>query len=526
MGVTKVTGYEVDDDTIMRNNLNTSSSGYAVVAKLVAGDDINLVSSGTDPGTGDVTIHATGVFFEPGDTGTRPVKRKVSGHIVNGDYSGILTGKSCTVSGDYSSVVGGYTNAVNADYSFIGGGLFNTIIGNQSVICGGLQCSASGNFSVVGGGRNNSATAPYGSVLGGYSNEASGNYGSVVGGRLNQAGGNESFVGGGYSNDANSDFSFTSGGKGNSVEGNYSGISGGYYNTTKQSPYCFIGGGMNNYINPSPQILAPYNSILGGRDNIIGGSLLEPPRSCVIVGGRDNNITRSSYGFIGSGYGCSILPSGGTSYAAIISGKDNTVKGDYSVVINGKDNEIDDGVTMALVHGDNILARSRGQFSLSSGRFDDTFDAQSSIYMLRRVTDSSDTSAVPMYLDWEGIEGLSGTGTGSEEIPVEQEGAYLIQVYTVGRFHYYGPGPSLDDLAFAFSLDCVLLNDGTSFKINNSSLFPVIVPAIYAASGYTCGLTVAGSAGLEKLRVQVDGNSVDRVFWLSKVTITHVSDKP
>lgn len=66
---TKVNGVQIVSDTIdsdlikqgsvSRSDLNTTTVGQAVVAKIVQGTGITITSSGADSGTGDVTISAT-----------------------------------------------------------------------------------------------------------------------------------------------------------------------------------------------------------------------------------------------------------------------------------------------------------------------------------------------------------------------------------------------------------------------------------------------------------------------------------
>jgi hypothetical protein len=68
MSITTIRGQQVLNGTIARADLNTSSVGQAVVAKLVQGSNITLSSTGADAGTGDVTISA---LADPG-TWTTP----------------------------------------------------------------------------------------------------------------------------------------------------------------------------------------------------------------------------------------------------------------------------------------------------------------------------------------------------------------------------------------------------------------------------------------------------------------------
>lgn len=51
-----LTGEDFKDGTLYRQDLNTTSTGKAVVRKVIAGTDINISYTGVDPGTGDVTI--------------------------------------------------------------------------------------------------------------------------------------------------------------------------------------------------------------------------------------------------------------------------------------------------------------------------------------------------------------------------------------------------------------------------------------------------------------------------------------
>lgn len=65
MGKTEVISTQVKDEEVKRADLNVSLSGSAVIAKVVAGSNISLASTGVDIGTGDVTI---GVVAEPNFT--------------------------------------------------------------------------------------------------------------------------------------------------------------------------------------------------------------------------------------------------------------------------------------------------------------------------------------------------------------------------------------------------------------------------------------------------------------------------
>jgi hypothetical protein len=60
MSITAIRGKQVLDGTIQRADLDTTTVGQAVAAKLIQGTNITLSSTGADSGTGDVTINALG----------------------------------------------------------------------------------------------------------------------------------------------------------------------------------------------------------------------------------------------------------------------------------------------------------------------------------------------------------------------------------------------------------------------------------------------------------------------------------
>jgi hypothetical protein len=56
MAATTVRGAQVRDATIQRADVDVSTSGQALTAKIVQGSGIGLTSTGADSGTGDVTV--------------------------------------------------------------------------------------------------------------------------------------------------------------------------------------------------------------------------------------------------------------------------------------------------------------------------------------------------------------------------------------------------------------------------------------------------------------------------------------
>jgi hypothetical protein len=60
MARTTVRSDQILDSTVNRDDLNTVTTTKAVIAKVIAGTNITIGSTGVDPGTGDVTINASG----------------------------------------------------------------------------------------------------------------------------------------------------------------------------------------------------------------------------------------------------------------------------------------------------------------------------------------------------------------------------------------------------------------------------------------------------------------------------------
>jgi len=54
---TQVRSNQLKDGDVKRVDLNTTTSGDAVITKVVAGNNVTIYSTGTDAGTGDVEVH-------------------------------------------------------------------------------------------------------------------------------------------------------------------------------------------------------------------------------------------------------------------------------------------------------------------------------------------------------------------------------------------------------------------------------------------------------------------------------------
>lgn len=60
MPPTRISSLQIGDGQVKRSDLNTADSGAAVITRVIAGDGVAISETGADPGTGDVTISATG----------------------------------------------------------------------------------------------------------------------------------------------------------------------------------------------------------------------------------------------------------------------------------------------------------------------------------------------------------------------------------------------------------------------------------------------------------------------------------
>jgi len=72
MAKTQVRSQQLEDEGVKRDDLNSTTTGQAVVKKLVEGTGVQLTSTGVDAGTGDVTV------------ATRAADASTAGHVTTG----------------------------------------------------------------------------------------------------------------------------------------------------------------------------------------------------------------------------------------------------------------------------------------------------------------------------------------------------------------------------------------------------------------------------------------------------------
>lgn len=68
MGATQLSTRQLGASSVNKDDIDTTTTGKALVTKLVAGTNISFSSTGVDAGTGDVTINASAASFDGGTT--------------------------------------------------------------------------------------------------------------------------------------------------------------------------------------------------------------------------------------------------------------------------------------------------------------------------------------------------------------------------------------------------------------------------------------------------------------------------
>jgi len=384
MPITQVTGAEIENGSIKREDLYTGAvPGEGVVTNLVGGTNINLVSTGGQPGTGQVTISVDGLLYEEPVGSDYATLRRNSAHYIGpgSHYSALLAGVNNYIDNDtkWSVIVAGRHNFISAGTAVIGGGSYNRIETSPYF--------TTSHHTFIGGGRQNTITS-------------TGTYSSVVGGQLNDVyNGAWDFIGGGRSNQVGEWFSSVINGQFNDVFGRYSTIVSGYSCYASNAYFCFIGSGWDSHISPyglatevnrafigtgvGCEVKSDYSSILVGKYCAIRGAsncailnaqfstIHDGSTNSAIVSGQSHEIS-GRYDSIVSGHGSSIL--GGTirssvvsgdgndilsasDRCAILSGSGNSISGSYySAIVAGNGNEINDSSHITIINGvDNVV---------------------------------------------------------------------------------------------------------------------------------------------------------------------------
>ena len=94
-------GRQVRDGAIQRDDLDVSTAGQAVIRKVIAGTNISLTYTGTDSGTGDVTINATLDVYSKAEVYT---KSETDAKLDNPAFSAYVAANQTITSSTYTKV--------------------------------------------------------------------------------------------------------------------------------------------------------------------------------------------------------------------------------------------------------------------------------------------------------------------------------------------------------------------------------------------------------------------------------------
>jgi hypothetical protein len=124
MAKTQLSSEEIGN--VQRNDFDITTSGQAVITKVIAGSGVTISSTGVDAGTGDVTVNAKNIYNSDGTlTGDRNVNGNEGGtqHILN--FDGFDTfhvqGANVDINSDYILLLqGGDGTQVNGSFMVTG----------------------------------------------------------------------------------------------------------------------------------------------------------------------------------------------------------------------------------------------------------------------------------------------------------------------------------------------------------------------------------------------------------------------
>ncbi len=303
-------------------------------------------------GNADRTHTNFGVSCTTGTNGQNFEYCTVSGGFRNkarSRYATVAGGYNNTASIEHATVSGGYGNTASYLYA-TANGLNNTASYLNATVRGGCLNTASNQDATVSGGYYN-ASGLYATVAGGYYNDASVSCATVGGGCVNDASDQHASVGGGQYNTADTLNATVGGGYENIASGRSAAVGGGYYNTAS-GQYATVAGGDTNYAR------GYYATASGGYDNYASDYY-------ATIGGGHNNAASDSLATVSGGYG--------------------NVAGVYSATVGGGQYNTADTMYASVAGGYGANATHYGEQACASGYFAVRGDAQTSVYVLRRL---------------------------------------------------------------------------------------------------------------------------------------------
>lgn len=256
--------------------------------------------------------------------------------------------------------------------------------------------------------------------------------------------------------------------------GGYSGysVTAGVYGAT-------IGGGAAS--DHTNRVTDDYGTVGGGISNRAGDNAgTTSDRSYATVGGGDGNTASGEHATVGGGGG-------------------NTASGDDATVGGGWLNYA--GADGATVPGGYwATATHYGEMAYASGRFTNSGDAQTSIYVLRRT--SSGTTVTELFLDGSG-----------ERITIAAGRTLTFDILVVGRENDNGESAG-------YHIVGVIERVG-----DTTALIGSVVTLLERedATAADWGVTVDADDINDALRIQVQGGSGDSIRWVATVRTVEVA---
>jgi hypothetical protein len=210
--------------------------------------------------------------------------------------------------------------------------------------------------------------------------ELEGDYSTISGGVVNTIDGYWSTIAGGAYNSLYGNFNIIGGGTWNFITANVCTIGGGDINWITNGHYVTIAGGKLNIANG-------YGGTIGGGEHNLIHALPESGSNPPYRGGTHATIGGGAYNLISSN--CATISGGNQNnaaaeFASVGGGQGNVVTASYGAVPGG-------------LKG---AASHYGQMAFASGQFANVGDAQSSLFVLRQTSNS--TNKVELFLDGAG----------------------------------------------------------------------------------------------------------------------------
>ena len=274
-------------------------------------------------------------------------------------------------------------------------------------------------------------------------------------------------------------------------------LGGGSFSNTVASLFGTVGGGMANTIKPWTDKPAGFSTIGGGRQNEIQADV-----SSSTIGGGTQNTIQNDAGFatIGGGNTNTIQ------YAAISStiggGYGNTIQGwaSTSTIGGGTENTIKTNARYATVPGGKgAVAASYGQQAYASGQFFSPGDAQSSLFVVRRVTFEAGPSE--LFLDGDNA---------TQRMVVPTNSTWSFDVLVTGR----GSGGT----SAGYQIRGVIKNSG-----GTTALVGTVIQTLLAEENTAWDATVVADDANDALVVKVTGAAGAAILWAASVRTVEVT---